>query len=316
MPCYHPMLAWRTKGNGVTLKIENGIPGTELELPCRKCIGCRLDIARQWAIRCVHESQMHKENCFLTLTYNSQSLPKGNTLVKKHVQLFVKRLRDLLDRGGIKQKIRYYAVGEYGSKGDRPHYHILLFGFAFPDSTLFYQEANKALYTSAVLQSLWPYGFCTIGDLNFDTACYCARYVQKKYIGDNPDDHYQGRIPEFALMSKQNGGIGFSWFEKYKNDLYNHDVCVVDARFITRPPAFYDRQLKKIDPDKFENLQQKRREKAKENPDNTLERRAVKKRIQQIKQEEKKRGLEQESQIRIGPALIRSQEKIYKKLTT
>lgn len=315
MPCYHPINAWRTETGGITLKIEKGIPSTFLELPCRKCIGCRLDIARQWAVRCIHEAQTHKENCFLTLTYNPQNLPEGGTLVKKHVQNFLKRLRDLLNRADCKQKIRYYAVGEYGSKGDRPHYHILLFGFNFPDCRLFYQDGTKALYTSSVLQDLWPVGFATIGDLNFDTACYCARYVQKKYIGDNPDEHYQGRIPEFALMSKHNGGIGKPWFDKYKNDLYNNDVCVVDHRFITRPPAFYDRELKKIDPETFALLQEKRREKAKDNPDNTPERRAVKKEIQRLLQEEKKRGLESESQRRIIPALQRQHPNLYEKKT-
>lgn len=315
MPCYHPINAWRTERNTITLRIEKGIPSTHLELPCRKCIGCRLDIARQWAIRCVHESSMHKENCFITLTYNQQNLPQGGTLVKKDVQLFMKRLRDLLHRADVKSKIKYYAVGEYGSKGDRPHYHILLFGFNFPDRYLLYQDHTTTLHTSQVLQSLWPAGFVTIGDLNFNTACYCARYVQKKYVGDNPDDHYQGRIPEFALMSRQNGGIGYSWFQKYQNDLYNHDHCIMNSHFISRPPAFYDKKLKAIDPEKFAKLQEKRREKAKNNPDNTPERRAVLKEIQRQKQEEKKRGLEQENQIRIRPAIVRSQEKFYQKRT-
>nr|QJB21093.1 MAG: replication initiator protein [Microvirus sp.] len=312
MPCYHPIHAWKTPSGGITLKIEKGIPDTFLELPCRKCIGCRLDIARQWAIRCVHESQMHRENCFLTLTYNPDHLPNGGTLVKKDLQLFLKRLRDLLFRQNEKKPIRfrYYAVGEYGAKGDRPHYHLLIFGFNFPDRRLFYQDGASALYTSTILQNLWPFGYVTIGDLNFDTACYCARYVQKKYIGDNPDDHYQGRIPEFAIMSKQNGGIGINWFRKYQNDLYNHDHCVMDSRFISRPPAFYDRELKKIDPEKFALLQEKRRQKAKDNPDNTPERRAVLKEIQRKKQEEKKRGLESPMQNRVMSAIKTNKPKI------
>lgn len=318
MPCYHPINAWRTESGSITLKIEKGIPDSFIELPCRKCIGCRLDIARQWAVRCVHEAQMHKENAFLTLTYNDKFLPAGGTLVKKDLQLFFKRLRDLLYRQDEEHpiKFRYYAVGEYGSDGDRPHYHILLFGFNFPDRVLFYQENGKSLFTSSILQNLWPFGYVTIGDLNFDTACYCARYVQKKYIGEYPDEHYKGRIPEFAIMSKMQGGIGKSWFDRYKNDLYNHDQCVVDSRFITRPPKFYDNELKKLDPEKFALLQEKRREKAKDNPDNTPERRAVLKNIQKIKQEEKKRGLEQASQKRIVPALQRKTLVIEPELAT
>lgn len=306
MPCYHPLQAWRsiTGSNQVVFKIEKGLPGTELELPCGKCIGCRLDKAKDWAVRCMHEASLHKQNCFITLTYDDFHLPEGGTLVKKHLQNFFKRFRDLLFRVNDKDKsktptIRYYAVGEYGSQLDRPHYHVLLFGFAFPDCVLFRQKGKSRLYVSGVLQALWPHGFCSIGELNFDTACYCARYVQKKYIGDNPDDHYQGRIPEFALMSRK-PGIGFGWFELYHDDIYNADRCVLSNGLITRPPKAYDKKLKDIDPERMHRLQEERHERAVNCPDNSPERLAVRKEIQQLKQKELQRELEQADKIRVS----------------
>ena len=63
----------------------------ELSLPCGQCVGCRLERSRQWAVRCVHESQMHDFSSFVTLTYNDDNCPVS--LDYGHYQLFMKRLR-------------------------------------------------------------------------------------------------------------------------------------------------------------------------------------------------------------------------------
>lgn len=103
-----------------------------IEIPCGSCLECRLEYSRNWANRCVLEASMHDENCFITLTYDDLNLPlidgtnpetgevtKFKTLVKKDLQLFMKRLRSRLDeKGGI--KIRYFAAGEYGDASYRP----------------------------------------------------------------------------------------------------------------------------------------------------------------------------------------------------
>ena len=47
-----------------------------VQIPCGRCIGCRIDYSRAWADRCMLEMMDHKSNYFLTLTYNDESLEK------------------------------------------------------------------------------------------------------------------------------------------------------------------------------------------------------------------------------------------------
>ena len=97
-------------------------------------------------------------------------------------------------------------------------------------STEIYEDVNRLVRRCNVI-------------MEFQTPDFSLTPSLVYHKGDDPDSHYNGRLPEFALMSKQNGGIGKSWFLKYQSDLYNHDQCVVNHRFISRPPAFYDREL-------------------------------------------------------------------------
>ena len=46
-----------------------------IEVPCGKCLECRLDHARQWADRCILEASEYDDNCFLTLTYDDLNIP-------------------------------------------------------------------------------------------------------------------------------------------------------------------------------------------------------------------------------------------------
>jgi hypothetical protein len=99
-------------------------------VPCGQCLGCRLDKANDWAIRCVHEAKLHLHNCFITLTYNDDCLPADGSLHREHLQLFFKRLRRYLDYHD-NSKIRFLCCGEYGDLNRRPHYHILCFSVVF-----------------------------------------------------------------------------------------------------------------------------------------------------------------------------------------
>ena len=92
-------------------------------IPCGQCSGCRLDRSADFAVRCVHESRMHNKNCFITLTYDDDHLPKYDDLVYDHFQSFMKNLRHECPPG-----LKFYMCGEYGDKTQRPHYHALVFG--------------------------------------------------------------------------------------------------------------------------------------------------------------------------------------------
>ena len=93
-----------------------------LSLPCGRCVGCRLERSRQWAVRCMHEASMHMFNSFVTLTYDDNHLPEYNSLNYKHFQDFMKRLRK--SHNGV----RFYMCGEYGEDFSRPHYHAIVTG--------------------------------------------------------------------------------------------------------------------------------------------------------------------------------------------
>lgn len=217
-----------------------------VEVPCGQCVGCRLERSRQWAIRCYHEAQLHEENAFITLTYDDDHLPEGSTLVKKHYQDFMKRLRfRYRDR-----TIRYFQCGEYGETTHRPHYHACLFGFDFTDKRLFSTRGGVRLYTSDELNLIWGMGHCTVGEVTFQSAAYVARYIMKKVTGDEAEKHYEildpdtgeiySREPEYTTMSRR-PGIGKGWLEKYHDEVYPSDFIVVNGVRM-QPPKYYDAQ--------------------------------------------------------------------------
>lgn len=219
-----------------------------LSLPCGQCIGCRLDRAQQWAIRCYHEASMYQHNAFITLTYDNTHIPTNHSLAIREWQLFMKKLR----KHFAPSKIRFFACGEYGPQTLRPHYHALLFNCYFPDQKLLKTLSNnQKLYTSETLTSLWSYGLPTIGAVNYQTAGYCARYVVKKWTGKLADDHYfrvspiDGKtyrvMPEFSVQSRM-PGLGTAWFEKYKSDCFPSDFLIVDGHKVP-VPRFYSLKL-------------------------------------------------------------------------
>jgi hypothetical protein len=110
--CYHPLLAYKSEGKVVFEKPFAFARG--FNLPCGQCIGCRLNYSRQWAIRLVHEAQMHEKSCFITLTFNDESLfarENPYSLDKTEYQRFMKRLRKKYGK-----QVRFFHCGEYGDK--------------------------------------------------------------------------------------------------------------------------------------------------------------------------------------------------------
>lgn len=219
--------------------------------PCGSCIGCLLRRSRDWAVRCIHEASLYEDNCFITLTYDEDNLPSDGSLDKSHFQKFMKRLRFHFGQGP-----RYFHCGEYGSKLERPHYHACLFNFDFPDKVLWSSRRGVSLYRSSSLERLWPYGFSTVGAVNFNSAAYVARYILKKKFGDN-SVHYGKRLPEYTTMSRR-PGIGYDWFQKFKSDVFPRDFVVVNSKLKVKPPRSYDRLLELTDPTLFSIIKSER----------------------------------------------------------
>jgi len=284
MPCYFPLQATFTvRGDGkkdIVFSYANArafalgvklVGDSNLSIPCGRCMGCRLEKSRQWAVRCVHESKCFDDNCFVTLTFSPEHVPQDGSLCRKHVQDFLKRLRfRFSDR-----KIRVFYCGEYGDKLGRPHYHLCLFNLDFPDRVKFKRVNDFWYYNSAILSDLWPFGHSTVCDFSFETAAYVARYCTKKINGSQAVDHYGGRVPEFAGMSLK-PGIGKTWFDKYaKSDLFPHDN-VISRGARSKPPRYYDVLRERADPDGFAKAKEARRELGKEMaPNCTYKRLAV-----------------------------------------
>ena len=231
-------------------------------MACGQCLGCRLDKSRMWAMRCVHEASLHDENCFITLTYETE--PAGGSLVKEHFQKFMKRLRKKI----WPKKVRYYQCGEYGDELGRPHYHAILFGLDFEDKELIGENDGQRLYTSEMLAKTWGHGFVTIGEVTFESCAYVARYVLKKVTGKNADDHYlrcdeygvaYWLEPEYTTMSRK-PGIGKDWYEKYKDDVFPSDEVPVPGSGVFKSvPRYYEEILKSEDVDSYEEIKRIRK---------------------------------------------------------
>lgn len=240
MPCYGPLTAYRPAPEAPDQRLifdkRKSHTGIAIKIPCGKCIGCRLEHSRQWAVRCMHEKRMHTDSSFLTLTYDDAHLPPGGTLVKRDLQLFMKRYRKLAGNG-----VRFFACGEYGEKTQRPHYHVLLLSHRISDlrplRTLARDNQNP-LYKSKTLSNLWTAGVHAIGEVTFDSCAYVARYCVKKITGPRAADHYKGRQPEFLVMSRR-PGIGTAYLQKYQTEMYTHDNVIVNG-VPTSLPRFYD----------------------------------------------------------------------------
>lgn len=253
MPCYSPLKAFRSVEKHDTsgkprltfnpLKaINSALP---LHLPCGGCIGCRLDRAEQWAVRCMHEAQMHEWNSFITLTYADDKLPEDFSVNLRELQLFMKRLRKEVG------KVRFYGCGEYGDALERPHYHALIFGYAFPDRQLFKRSPTGDIFTSATLSKVWTFGHSTVGDVDYESARYVAGYCMKKIGGDPAAAHYlrthpvNGQLvrvePEFQTQSGK-PGIGATWFDKYRTDCFPSDFLVIEGRQVA-VPRYYTTKL-------------------------------------------------------------------------
>lgn len=285
MACLHPLTMYWTGNyteNGkkkYTFKIpDNAYSLNPVQVPCGQCIECRLARARETAVRVMHEAKCYDSNCFITLTVSDEYLEEvfpGGSLNHRYFQLFMKKLRKKFEgvteivHPRTKKKcrpIRVLMCGEYGSQLKRPHFHAIIFNFDFEDKRILKRLGSYNLYTSKTLEKLWKYGFSTIGDVSFDSACYVAKYVTKKITGDLADEHYlnheTGEIMKSEYIKYPQGfGLGRLFYDKYKEQIYTHDfVRTGDKDFKVKPPAYYD---KIFDIDNHETLEELKKERVK-----------------------------------------------------
>lgn len=146
----------------------------------------------EWSSRLLLEALAHPAADFVTLTYNKEHLPdadkfEGGNLSPRDLQLFLKRLRKSLPH-----PVRFFAVGEYGSRHGRAHYHLVIYG-----------RSNLSVSTIEAAWSLdnQPLGFVTTRPAELKAFNYVSGYVVKKFIQASPE----GRTKMFIRTSRRPG---------------------------------------------------------------------------------------------------------------
>jgi len=275
--CLRPMAASRCPETGeVWIGSDPTRSGRSMQLPCGKCIGCRLDRARAWSVRIVHEAKLYRSNWFATFTYRDEDLPASRSLEYPDFQAMMKRLRKRY-RGVSRAPdgrypIRFFAAGEYGERYARPHWHCVLFNCRFGDEVRYL----NGTYRSAALEGLWGKGQAVIGAVTPQSAAYVAGYTLGKVFGRAAEDHYEdvvtvdlatgeyvGRRPEFCVMSRR-PGIGSWWYERFGGDLFPHDFAVSSSGKRGKVPRYYwERFRNEADGDLVEGIEVARYERSK-----------------------------------------------------
>lgn len=198
-----------------------------ITIPCGRCIGCRLQYAKQWADRAVLELPYYDSSFFLTLTYNDDNLPyreskSGIThwsLEKEDFQKFMKRLRNYTDSEDY--KIRYLACGEYGDNTFRPHYHAIIFGLKIPDLKVFSKSPlGDIYYTSDIISKIWNKGHVLVAEASHQTINYVARYVTKKMYGKKAEFYEEFNLQAPFLLMSRRPGLGRQYYEDHKKELF------------------------------------------------------------------------------------------------
>lgn len=243
-----------------TLEIKNPYPtGSRWEerymtVPCKQCLECRQKRANEVALRSMFEMKDHQEGCFITLTYETSPV----VLIRRHYQLFLKRLRKAVSP----VKIRTLVCGEYGDKNYRPHFHMLIYGYDFPDKYRIEDSSSgKSQYMSNTLDDLWyneeegTGGRCTIQDLTLNSSAYCALYSAKpkfelpKHLQENPEFNQWSRglgVNQLLKGMETYMQTDEIWFDGKK---HNIPQIILNKYFNGEPQAhqeYYDLKQKRL----------------------------------------------------------------------
>lgn len=223
----------------------------ELKLPCGKCPECCKDYYTAWATRGSRELALWETSLFITLTYSDEKLPKNASLRKKDVQNFIKRVKKYF-RSCSLNPVRQIYCGEYGTKTQRPHYHVVLFNADFFNKKRHRTtEQGHQVYTSPALDFLWGRGHAEFGYAEPSSIAYLFKYILKKksrkeklqplIINGNEVEH------EFIEASR-NPGIGA---HVRHSDSIKKGFLTLDG-VKKKLPKYYSEHQKKYDPRTFE----------------------------------------------------------------
>lgn len=199
--------------------ISQGMP-----FPCGQCMPCRLQKRRHWTHRILLEAGEYKQNAFVTLTYADETMPRlddgRGTLLPADLQKWLKRIRERI----APVQIRFFGVGEYGNKTQRPHYHVALFNYppCWRLSGSHFTDGHCCSNCDLILDT-WKLGHVHSGRISVRSAQYIASYTTKKMTKAD-DLRLNGRYPEFARMSNRPYGIGAGAMHEVASTLLQWDL--------------------------------------------------------------------------------------------
>lgn len=194
-----------------------------ITVPCGKCLVCLTHKRSEWAFRLEQEYKFSHSAQFVTLTYDQKHVASNGSLVKKHLQDYLKRLR----KSNGENRIRYYATGEYGTHHGRPHYHLLLFNAE-----------------NCSIRSAWrdrkgnSIGSVHIGSVNSASVAYVLKYMVQPLVV------VEGIQKPFAVMSRAYG-IGARYLSDQMVAWHREDdrnYCIREGIKI-RLPRFYKSKI-------------------------------------------------------------------------
>lgn len=104
-------------------------------------------------------------------------------LYPRDLQLFLKRLRKYISKK-YNEKVRYYAIGEYGTQSLRPHWHILLFYnsqelFRDFEDVIDLGTPSRPSPCAKFIHTLWEYGIACTKNTDGKSYYYVSSYVNK-----------------------------------------------------------------------------------------------------------------------------------------
>lgn len=179
---------------------------------------------QEWAFRLQQEWKIASSAYFLTLTYDDDNLPYSDnhpTLNKRDLQLFMKRLRKKQAKISPKP-LRFYACGEYGTKTNRPHYHMILF--------------NLSVRLKDKIQETWNLGNVMVGTVTGASIAYTTKYCITK------DEYPEGTLKPFQIMSRK-PGLGANYldthYDYHKNK--NRNYTNVNGQKAALPRFYKDK---------------------------------------------------------------------------
>lgn len=208
--------------------------------PCRTCYVCRANRVNSWSERLKFEWTHSSSACFVRLSYDDNHLEYENdcrdnfpTLRRLTFHKYVDNLRHYCKKHkdeiyGCNPCFTYYACGEYGDVGNRPHYHVIFFGLD--------QNTCRKL-----LKSTWKKGFVKVMPLKRGGIRYVMKYMEKQLYGDMCDRIYFDNGLEAPFFSFT-PGIGSGLYASHQKEINQYGYFCFGQRRVY-PTPYYARKL-------------------------------------------------------------------------